>query len=228
MNMIRKLAPRSLVCGIRTAWILLSKRGQVQRDEDGNCVDADGNHLPWMTYPAIDYLNSLDLSHANVFEFGSGASTLFWKKRCNSVCAIEHYIPWFERMDKYNNDKVNIIKQPDGGLYPNEIESFGLFDVISIDGAERSRCAKHAVNHLKSGGLLILDNSEWYPETATFLRDNGFTQLDFCGFAPLNSFTSMTSIFFKNEIKFPYLNKKHGWIPIGGKALDSIPADDLN
>ena len=41
-------------------------------------VDADGRPLPWYTYPAIEYLEQLDFRDRTVFEFGSGASTLFW------------------------------------------------------------------------------------------------------------------------------------------------------
>jgi hypothetical protein len=221
-----KYAPRPLLCGLRTAWILVAKRGQTKRDKDGNCIDAEGNPIPWMTYSAIDFLSNLDLSQATVFEYGSGASTLFWAKRCKSVCAVEHFVPWFERMKKYIDGRINIISQPDLTAYPKEIEPLGLFDLIYIDGAERMPCAKAACNHLNEGGIIILDNSEWYPQSATFLREQGFMQIDFCGFEPLNSFTSMTSIFLKEHIKFPYIAKPHGWTPIGGKALDHIPPDD--
>jgi len=35
-NIIKHI-PRPIVCGLRTAWILVAKRGQTRRDSDGNC-----------------------------------------------------------------------------------------------------------------------------------------------------------------------------------------------
>ncbi len=95
-----------------------------------------------------------------------------------------------------------------------------------MDGAERMRSAIRALDHLSENGIIILDNSEWFPNCAALLREKGFSQIDFCGFAPLNSFTSMTSVFVKTRIVFPYKPKSQCWVPIGGKLLDRIPPDD--
>src|SRR3954469_11247374 len=62
------------------------------------CLDGQGNHVPWFTYPAIEYLNQLDLSGKRVLEFGSGFSTLYWAKRCGHVVSIESSKSWFEKM----------------------------------------------------------------------------------------------------------------------------------
>jgi hypothetical protein len=40
--------------------------------------------------------------------------------------------------------------------YPDE-----FFDVVLVDGRARVECALNAVNKIKPGGFLILDNSEW-------------------------------------------------------------------
>jgi hypothetical protein len=226
ISTITKFMPRFIVCGLRGAYILVSKRGQTKRDQDGNCVDAEGKSLPWLTYPIIDYLNNLDLSTYRVFEYGSGSSTLFWAERCTSVASVEHFSPWFERMDKYNSEHIRIVFEPNLNNYPKVIENKGLFDIILIDGAARMACAKESVNHVKPTGFIILDNCEWYPNIATFLRNEDFLQIDFCGFTPLNSFTSMTSLFFRESLKVSYKAKAHNWSPIGGKILDNIPSDD--
>ena len=43
--------------------------------------DAEGNALPWMTYPFIEFISKkLNLDH-EIFEFGSGSSTLFFAKK---------------------------------------------------------------------------------------------------------------------------------------------------
>ena len=35
-----------------------------------SCVDKDGNAVPWMTYPAIEYLSQFDFSENTLFEWG--------------------------------------------------------------------------------------------------------------------------------------------------------------
>ena len=227
LKQIVQYLPRFLVCGLRAAHIHINLRGQTRRDADGNCIDANGNPIPWMTYSAIDFLLSYDLSSCNVFEFGSGSSTLFWKRHCKSVVAVEHYLPWYQNMEKYISSEVSIICRPDLSAYPNEIHQFGKFDIISIDGAERMACARASLEHIVDTGIIILDNSEWYPNTATLFRKHGYSQLDFCGFGPLNSFTSMTSVFFKTAISFPYKDRPLHWTPIGGKPLNHLPPDDV-
>lgn len=224
---LSRLLPRTLVCGLRAAWIQVHQRGQTRRDADGNCIDAEGNPIPWMTYPSIDFLDSFDLSACRVFEFGSGSSTLFWAARCRSVCSVEHFEPWFEKMRKRLPENVTLTKQPELSTYADEIHKYDEFDIVVIDGAERMRCARAALRHLSQGGIILLDNSEWYRNCGTFLRGEGFSQLDFCGFTPLNSFTSVTSIFTKTPIAFPYKERRPFWTPIGGKALGHVPPDDL-
>src|SRR5690348_5384859 len=55
----------------------------------GRPVDALGAPIPWITYPAIDFLSQFDYSDASVFEWGSGFSTLWWSKRCRHIVSVE-------------------------------------------------------------------------------------------------------------------------------------------
>ena len=49
--------------------------------------------------------------------------------------------------------------------YVNCIESGNiLYDLIVIDGAYRYDCAEVAIKYLSNDGLIILDDSERYPE----------------------------------------------------------------
>lgn len=224
---IVKFVPRPLICGLRAAKILLMGYGQTRRNALGNCIDGQGNPIPWMTYSAIDFLKSYDLSACEVFEFGSGSSTFFWAEHCKSVVSVEHYQPWYQKMRQHQNDKIKIIPQYDLAKYPQEIAKYGEFDLIVIDGAERMPATKSSLRHIKPHGIIVLDNSEWYPNCCTMLRQNDFSQYDFCGFTPLNSFTSMTSIFVRGSIPFAYKEKIPHWTPIGGKPLEHFPPDDV-
>jgi len=49
---------------------------------------------PWITYPAIDFLQSQLSSDMHVFEYGSGASTAFFAKHVRHVISIENDPLW--------------------------------------------------------------------------------------------------------------------------------------
>ena len=76
------------------------------------------------------------------------------------------------------------------------------FDIIVIDGTERYKSAKATINKLVDKGIIILDNADWYPNTAKMLRNEGFKQIDFYGFSPMNSFPECTSLFIKDLYEF--------------------------
>ncbi|NNJ11426.1 hypothetical protein EKD04_013895 [Chloroflexales bacterium ZM16-3] len=53
---------------------------------------------PWLVFAAIDYLNTIDMRSWQIFEYGSGSSTLYWLRRAAHVTSIEHDAPWYERV----------------------------------------------------------------------------------------------------------------------------------
>src|ERR1700726_478485 len=54
--------------------------------------------VPWLTYPAIQFLRRSVRPDWKVFEFGSGASTMFFGNRCREVISIEHDTTWAKRV----------------------------------------------------------------------------------------------------------------------------------
>ena len=62
------------------------------------CIDKQGKAIPWYTYPAIEYLNSLEFKNRKVFEFGSGNSTLFWLAKNAQVTSVENNKIWVEKL----------------------------------------------------------------------------------------------------------------------------------
>src|SRR5207248_5255473 len=52
--------------------------------------------LPWFSYAAIDFLKSYLRNEMQVFEFGSGGSTLFFAQYCKSVASVEDNAHWCE------------------------------------------------------------------------------------------------------------------------------------
>jgi len=92
-------------------------------------------------------------------------------------------------------------------------QTYQNFDIIIIDGKHKYECPKNAVECLREGGLIILDNSDWFPKTARVLRKHNLIQVDFSGFGPINYCTWTTSLFFSRNFN---LKINQPLQPIGG------------
>ena len=91
--------------------------------------------------------------------------------------------------------------------------------MIIIDGDWRLDCAKRARDHLREGGLIILDNSDWYVKAAEYLHSENYIQVDMKGIGPINPYTWCTTFFFDRAFDFP---KRHVFQPthgLGGREL---------
>jgi hypothetical protein len=58
------------------------------------------DHLPWINFPAIDFLEKHLNSSDKVFEYGGGGSTLFFLDRVKEVVTVEHNPEWFQILQK--------------------------------------------------------------------------------------------------------------------------------
>lgn len=67
--------------------------------------------MPWITFSAIDFLNKQLSKTDNVFEYGTGGSTIFFSQRVNTVVSVEHDPEWFQvvltKLGKINQNNVN-------------------------------------------------------------------------------------------------------------------------
>jgi hypothetical protein len=171
-------------------------------------VDGDGRPIPWYTYPAIEFLRQLDLGGRAVFEYGSGNSTLFWAGVAGRVVSVEDDPEWYALMVPRVPGNVQLLLETDLRAFADVITRFDeKFDVIVIDGAARQHtrlgCARAAVSRLKPGGLIILDNSDWHPESSRLLREAGLLEVDMTGFAPINDYACTTSFYFHRDFDVP-------------------------
>jgi len=179
-------------------------------------VDARGREIPWFTYPAIEYLGQLYFSDKSVFEFGAGNSTLFWVRTAGRVVSVEHDPVWFERVRGRTHGMAHatITHAADPAAYVQALRNEpGLFDVIVVDGIERPACCAAALERLRPGGFVILDNADWHHRCAALLRAGGLIEVDFSGFGPINDYTWTTSLFLHREFAFrPRLERQpaHG------------------
>jgi hypothetical protein len=207
---------------------LLLQYGWLRSWWEGRPVDASGAPLPWLSYPAIDFLSQFDFSDAAVFEWGSGFSTLWWARRCRYIASVESNQQWIPYIKTLLPDTVELIVTPldvDAEVAVFEKGPGAEYDVIVIDnyGTFRWRCADAAVKKLALGGMIVLDNSEQCLKACEVLRSHGLVQIDFTGFSPSNGYTQTTSIFFRGFLKF---KPRHNYQPHRGPAQPNRPWQD--
>ena len=200
-GVLRRLVPRAWRPSFDAATALVFDQGHLASGRTGRCIDAAGTPIPWYTYPAIEYLTQLDFSDADVFEYGSGHSTLFWAGRARRVVSVEDDRAWFGLMSPTLPPNCELILETDLYAYPGVINRHDRqYDVVVVDGASRGRtrlkCARRAAAAIREGGVIILDNADWLPESARFLREAGFIQVDMTGFGPVNGYAWTTTLFF--------------------------------
>lgn len=158
-------------------------------------VNADGNPLPWFTYPAIEFLQQLDLSQLSILEWGIGNSSLFFSKRCKTIFSVEHNKEWFDLISGSMPANAQAVLASETEYQNIPYQQNQKFDIIVVDGINRAACVLTAVNLLKETGFIIFDNSERNPELCDYLRQNNLIEIDFHGYGPVNSYTWTTSLF---------------------------------
>ena len=135
-------------------------------------------NTPWLVEEAVIFLDNYlkKNSDANILEYGSGGSTIWFAERTKNLVSIEHDSVWFTTVQQTLKEKnlkaeCYLLPRP----YYEKIFEKNRFDLILVDGRDRVRCVKAIVekNILKSGGILMLDNSErsWYKPIHEILKD---------------------------------------------------------
>ncbi|MEO6454499.1 MAG: hypothetical protein ABIN97_10520 [Ginsengibacter sp.] len=77
--------------------------------------------LPWINFPAIDFLKK-NLNPADtVFEFGAGGSTLFFLDRVKKLITAEHKTEWYDTLKKIITQKE--LYKWEGVLIPPELKT---------------------------------------------------------------------------------------------------------
>ncbi len=181
---------------------ILLKNGWMSSKQTNSIIDGKGNPIPWYTYSAISFLNEYDLSAEEVFEWGSGYSTFYYTDRVKSIRTVENNEKWYRKVkDKVAERKhVTCLFRNSEEEYVRAIcENSENYSIIVVDGEYREMCGKEAVDHLKSEGVIILDDSERqeYSELKDYLLKKNFKSLNFWGIAAGISYLKCTSIYYR-------------------------------
>lgn len=138
--------------------------------------------VPWWTFAASDEVDRFlrDRPGARVFEWGSGASTLWLAKRAGSVTSVEHDEAWADAVHPWLPHNAELLVVPpeplrgDAGVpsgkrgfagldfadYVAAIDGVpGRFDLIVVDGRAREACLARALPRLSPDGIVVFDNA---------------------------------------------------------------------
>lgn len=143
--------------------------------------------VPWWTYKAIDEVEVWLAARpqARVFEWGSGASTIWLAKRATEVHSVEHHAAFGsmiqEQLAGISHATLDIVeperserpvigsaKEGHGKLdfsrYVRHIDAVAAdfdasFDLIVIDGRAREACLLAALPRLADDGIIVFDNT---------------------------------------------------------------------
>jgi len=137
--------------------------------------------LPWWTLNAMTLVDEFLTArpHARVFEWGSGASTIWLEKRSAEVISVENDGEWHRMMSGLVGPQTTIQHMPaipsdnpsvssrwwgqrgfDFSDYVDAIDRHsGVFDLIVIDGRARTACLDKALERLTPDGMVVFDNT---------------------------------------------------------------------
>lgn len=183
----------------------LEATGWLRSMISGQVVDRRGNPLPWLTYPAVEFLAARVHGELEVFEYGSGNSTLWWSRRVKRVVSCEHDKEWYARYRSLVPENVSyLLRRYKGGssAYREEIKRYrARFDILVVDGRQRVACIENGLAALGPAGVVIIDNSDRsrYRPGYQLLATTGYNQLDFWGLGALSTNGWCTSVFYRDK-----------------------------
>ena len=164
MRNIAHWTPRYIVN--RIGWFLYEKRNMDK---------------PWLTPRATELLAEMLLPTDTGLEWGSGRSTLWFARRLKHLISIEDSREWYDIISKrlaeqkVTNVSYHFAPRPaedDSAInseyvtlsssVPDSSLGFAL-----VDGNARAYCAEAVIPKIAAGGLLVIDNANWYFDHAT-------------------------------------------------------------
>jgi predicted O-methyltransferase YrrM len=146
---------------------------------------------PWLNAGAVRYLRARLAPDMRGLEFGGGRSTIYFSRLMESLVTVEHDEKWRRKvaalMQRFGAANVTLAflppdadapglprprswdiigktpRRPEFAAYFDHILGYpdGHFDLVLVDGRARVECALNAMDKIKPGGFLVLDNSEW-------------------------------------------------------------------
>jgi hypothetical protein len=128
---------------------------------------------PWLVRTMVEILGNWLKPTDRGLEWGSGRSTTWFAERVGSLVSVEHDAAWHNRVTErlrqkdIRNVEYHLCK--DMREYVSLVDRFPResFDFCLVDGEARDLCALAALSLVKPGGIIILDNCNWFLPSRT-------------------------------------------------------------
>jgi tetratricopeptide (TPR) repeat protein len=179
-----------------------------------NLVKAENKskHQPLLTWPFLDFINTLDLKNIILHELGAGSSTIWFSNKFKNIESYETNQDWYEKLKPLIKSNVSLKLTKLENIYECKIQ-FKSNDWLLIDFAgKRTKFIQELVKLSDDliPAQIILDNSECYRNGARILIDRGYSEIPFFGFKSGKSIIDCTSLFIlKNHFKLKTLTEFH-------------------
>jgi predicted O-methyltransferase YrrM len=146
---------------------------------------------PWIVPAAIGWLRRRIRSDWSILELGSGRSTVWFARRAGQVISLEDNEFWYprtkEHLDRAAMVNVDLRLRPVED-FPREVASLpdSSFDLVVVDFLEaptvtRIDCLEPARKKVRSGGYLLLDDSDRPGYAAAYELLAGWRERRFTG-----------------------------------------------
>jgi predicted O-methyltransferase YrrM len=124
---------------------------------------------PWLTKDAVRFLDQ-SLKPTDVgLEFGSGRSSIWFAQRIKHLISVEDNQEWFARVtglisQERLNEKIDYRFRQQKDDYVTEASNVpdASIDFCLVDGSHRDDCAIRVIPKVRSGGMVVVDNINWY------------------------------------------------------------------
>lgn len=126
---------------------------------------------PWLTASMVRILESWLRPEDRGIEWGSGRSTIWFAERVASLVSVEHDANWYRsvsdelRKRQLNNVHYFLCESEEDYKRVADTMALESLDFCLVDGEARDDCALAALSLLKPGGIVIVDNLNFYLPT---------------------------------------------------------------
>jgi predicted O-methyltransferase YrrM len=124
---------------------------------------------PWLTRDAVRFLDKVLRPSDVGLEFGSGRSSVWFARRMKHLTSVEDNLQWHAKVsgliaEHQLAEKIDFRFRENHEDYVAEASAFAdeSLDFCLVDGSHRDECAVRALAKIRRGGLLVVDNINWY------------------------------------------------------------------
>lgn len=166
--------------------------------------------VPWWSFAAVRAVKKILHQEMEVFEFGSGGSSIYVGSRVRSLTCVEDELEWHELVcstaQRRGIKALSVLHKPFDFWNTSEFENSDYlqslisdkYDLIIIDGKEytdqvRDICFWRAEAYVATRGFIILDDSWRYPQVKEKNRAKKWT--DYMGTGYCRRGVTSTCIF---------------------------------